>query len=121
MGEVTSLNSERMKRMTTSQQLNHIEYLIDKLNHFTIMSAKDMLDTLRANHKHSDKTAGIYAHLLYVGFLTCDEGAFKSGDELLSMVDENPARYQTCLYRKLKSSFPDHPDLLEMNPLKPVK
>lgn len=121
MDNVTSLNSERMKRMTISQQFDHIEYLVDKLNHFTILSAKSMLDTLRANHKHSDKTGGIYAHLLYVGFLTCDEGAFKTGDELLSMVDENPARYQSCLYRRLKESFPDHPDLIELSPLKPVK
>lgn len=120
MAEIIQLGHERMNRMTTAQQIEHLDFLINKLNSFTIKSAIEMLDILRSNHKVSDKTTAICIHLIYVGFITGEEGADKTGDELLEIVDDNPQRYQRCLYRKLRDTFGNTEEIAELNPLKSI-
>lgn len=120
MAEIISLGNERMNRMTTSQQIEHVYHLIDKLDHFVIKSATEMLDLLRAKHARQDSTAAICLHLIYVGFFTGDEGANLTGDELLKMVEDNMARYRGCLYRKLKKQYPGNQEVDKLNPLKEV-
>ena len=120
MAEVISLGERRMDRMTTSEQFEHIERLINRLDHYTIKSAEGMLETLKLRHKTVDSTSGICLHLIYVGFLSGDEGANYTGDELLNMVENNLPRYEMCLYRTLKEKFPDNIEVNKMNPLKTV-
>lgn len=118
MADLINLGERRMERMTTTEQIEHVYRLIDKIDHFVIKSASEMLELLKYKHQQQDSTAAICLHLIYVGFFTGDEGADYTGDELLKLVEDNLTRYKGCLYRKLKQQYPCNPEVDKLNPLK---
>lgn len=121
MADMYDFNKERMGRMSSNEQFQHIEGLLDKLNGFSISLATKMMSHFEAKVDQEGAVMWITHHLNMVGFMSAAECAPYNAHELIALVHKHQVRYDSCLYRHLQKVAPGHPDLKALCPLKPIE